>query len=257
MERRFYDDARRSLRIWPIKGKENSEIRENVEVFCSEALLLSGNLGIVKVERARSSPRGRAFLEVIVEFEDPFARDRVFACGPQLAGFRDDEGRPTCGLRLQIPQHLMGQFRTLESFAFVHRSRHKGEVRKHIKFDDANACLYIQIKHRKDDDWMTFSYEHAKMEQEKNNTKKTKRSFLFKTPEKAGDMDIDNDNDNLGDGGSDLGAARGLSGGGLSGGGAKSKNYANGSYIPAERDDCFNKDKGGWRPPARREEDVD
>ena len=119
--------------MWPIEGKEDAAIKENFRIFCQDALLLGkstiSELGIETVERTRSSPRGRPFLEIIVTFADNFARDRVFSCGPQLSEYRDEDGKPTCGIRLQIPGHLMGQFRTLESYAFAQRNQHgKGLV---------------------------------------------------------------------------------------------------------------------------------
>ena len=131
--------------MWPITGKDENEILAGVKDFCRNALGLGSDLGIAAVERARSSPRGQPYLEAVVEFEDNFSRDRVFSCGPQLASYRDNNNRPTCGLRLQIPGHLMGQFRALENFAYMHRTRHRGEVKKHIKFDDNNYLSLIHI----------------------------------------------------------------------------------------------------------------
>ena len=185
-ERKQFEKARKSVRIWPVEGTDTASLKTNVIDFCRNALLLQGELGITSVERARSSPRGRAFLEAIVEFEDNVARDRVFACGPQLAGYRDKENKPTCGLRLQIPSHLMGQFRVLESYAFKYRNKHnQGEVKKHVKFDDFNNELFVQIKHLKDDDWINVSYAQAKEECERTNASKVKKSFLFQSPDKS------------------------------------------------------------------------
>ena len=93
-ERTLYEAARRSLRIWPIPGETQDELVSGVTDFCHGALLLDKalSLGIEKVERVRSSPRGRPYLEVVVQFEDNFARDRILSSGPQLSGYRDPDG---------------------------------------------------------------------------------------------------------------------------------------------------------------------
>ena len=184
-ERRMFEKARRSLRIWPLKGETNEEIKEAVSDFCYNALLLpvNSNLGIESVARVRSSPRGQSFMEVVVVFEENYYRDKVLACGPKLAGYRDDDGRPTCGLRLQIPGHLMSQFKTLESFAFSKKRDFNGRIKKHIKFDDASGGLFIQMKHLDDQDWSNFSYDQALQEQEKGNARRVKKSLLLRSPE--------------------------------------------------------------------------
>ena len=183
-EKRMFQKARRSLRIWPLPGDTNDELLEAVKEFCHGALLLpkSSNLGIESVSRVRSSPRSQSFLEVVVTFEDNYMRDKILACGPKLAGYRDENGQPTCGLRLQIPGHLMGQFKTLENFAFAKKRAFNGQVKKHVKFGDIKECLYIQMKHLNDEEWSNFSYEQALEEQEKGNAKRVKKSLLLKSP---------------------------------------------------------------------------
>ena len=79
----------------------------------------------------------------------------------------------------------MSQFKTLEWYAFMQRNKHeKGDVKKYIKFDDANGSLFLQLKHYRDDEWVNISYDTAKSEQSKGNEKRTKKSFLFKSPSK-------------------------------------------------------------------------
>ena len=184
-EKRMFDKARRSLRIWPLGGENPEEIMEAVKDFCYNALLLpeTSNLGIEAVARVRSSPRGHSFKEVIVIFEDNYHRDRILACGPKLAGYRDDDRKPTCGIRLQIPGHLLQQFKVLENFAFARKRDFQGRIKKHIKFDDVGNCLFLQMKHLDDEEWSNFSYEQALAEQEKGNQKRIKKSLLLRSPE--------------------------------------------------------------------------
>ena len=113
----------------------------------------------------KSAPRGVAFLEVVVEFVDTYARDDVLLRGPALALYRDKENRPTAGIRLDIPSHLMGVFKTLESFAFALKRKHGVDFRKHIKFDDYEGTLYLQAGMKKDNEdtlWTNYSAEEAR-----------------------------------------------------------------------------------------------
>lgn len=127
-----FEKARRSLRIWPMEDNNGEEMMKSVKDFCYNALLINKDtdLGIESVSKVRSAPRGVAFMEVLVVFIDNFSRDRVFSSGPKLAGYRDEENKPTCGIRLHIPPHLMSQFKTLESFTSALRFKHGNQMKK-------------------------------------------------------------------------------------------------------------------------------
>ena len=124
-ERSAFLLSRRSLRIWPIEGENEKEIMEALVVFCCQALGAprKDELGIKRVQRVKSAPRGIAFLEVLVEFEDNFARDDILSRGPMLSEYRDTPNKPTAGIRLDIPGHLMGMFKALEAFGFALKRR--------------------------------------------------------------------------------------------------------------------------------------
>lgn len=145
--------SRKRLRLWPIAGEDNAEIMESVVVFCCQALGAprKDQLGIKTVSRVKSAPRGVAYLEVLVEFVDCYARDDILMRGPMLASYRDTAEKPTAGIRLDIPQHLMGSFKTLEAFGFGLKRRHGKGFRKHIKFDDYTEKLFIQVGMRRGD----------------------------------------------------------------------------------------------------------
>ena len=182
-------------------------------------------------------------MEILATFADNHARDRVFSCGPKLAGYREANGRPTCGLRLHIPGHLMAQFKILENFSNGLRSKHGPAMRKHIKFDEESECLFVQVKHDNDKDWVDFSVEQARAEREKGNESRAKNSFLFKSPT--------------------LDSVPGTVGG------AKRKerlltSTSNSNYTPAQRSQSTGGSQGGsdgqtqfagsWRPPTRDSE---
>ena len=181
-EENAFDVARRSIRIWPIDGKNKEEMMRNVDAFFREALGAnpgSDTYGVESIERARSAPRGRAYLETIVTFVDKHARDDIFARGPMLADYRDNEGKPTCGLRLHIPGFLMSTFKVLENFAFHLRKKHNGELTRYIKFDEYDRTLFLQVRHKRESDWVVFSPAQAKEELDKENTSKAQRSRLL------------------------------------------------------------------------------
>ena len=92
-ERVAFNKSRRSLRMWPIQGNSKEEIMESAVTFCCQALnARRESLGLISVVRTRSAPRGTAYMEIIAEFADNFARDDILSRGPMLAQYRDKEG---------------------------------------------------------------------------------------------------------------------------------------------------------------------
>ena len=74
-----------------------------------------------------------------------------------LAEYRDSNNKPTAGIRLDIPAHLMGRFKVLESFGFALKRRHGQSFRKHIKFDEFDSTLFIQVGIRKEEEEMQWT----------------------------------------------------------------------------------------------------
>ena len=168
-----FDVSLRSLLVWPIDGQTEEELRSNFEGFVSGALCLSAsNLGEYTIARERSAPKARAYLMVSVTLASKHVRDDVFSLGPDLAGFRDIENKPTCGLSLHIPAKLMPSFKTLENFAFYLRKKNQGNVKTHIKFDTYGRTLFLQARHVNDDEWSNFTVEQARQELSEKNTRK-------------------------------------------------------------------------------------
>lgn len=63
----------------------------------------------------------------------------------KLAACIDGAGHPTAGIRLEIPDELMDTFRLLSRFGTRLRARHGEGTKRHIKFDDQEAGLYMNI----------------------------------------------------------------------------------------------------------------
>ena len=165
---------------------------ESVVAFGCQALGAPrrDELGIKDIKRTKSAPRGVAFLEVIVQFVDMQARDDILMRGHMLAGYRSTDNKPTAGIRLEIPAHLMGAFKTLEAFGFALKRRHGNQLKKHIKFDDYDESLFIQVGLRKDKqetNWTTYTAGEAREGIKKLSAKKGPRFDYMASPEKEDD----------------------------------------------------------------------
>ena len=125
-------------------------------------------------------------MEVVAVFEDSYSRDYILMRGPMLSEYRDAKMKPTAGIRLDIPNHLMGVFKTLESFGFALRRKHGGQLKKHIKLDEFSETLYIQVGIKKDDDsqtdWTDYTAEEAKNGLKQLNAKKAPRFDFLASP---------------------------------------------------------------------------
>ena len=73
----------------------------------------------------------------------------------------------------------MSTFKTLENFAFQLKKRNNGDLTKYIKFDEFQRSMYLQVRHRRESDWITFTAEQARREMDKENNQKTQRSRIL------------------------------------------------------------------------------
>ena len=89
-------------------------------------------------------------------------RDAVASHGKDLACFKNNEGWPTAGLRLEYPGHLADDFRTLEWYGREMRLKHGRGTRRNIKFDDEEETLYIDACLPDTDYWHRINPSEAK-----------------------------------------------------------------------------------------------
>ena len=228
--------SRRRLRVWPIEGNNEDELKKATLAFCCQALGAprKDEIGITKITRVKSAPRGIAFLEVLVEFTDNYARDDILMRGPMLSGYRDDKGKPTAGIRLDIPPHLMAVFKTLEAFGFGLKRRHP-TLRKHIKFDEYAESLFIQVglkKEGEDVDWTSYTPEEARTGLKKLNQRNGPRFDFLASPPGGDNVELPpvrRRNENV-----------------------KEKSHTAYPWKPPQRQSTSGTE---WRPPTRTEED--
>lgn len=79
-----------------------------------------------------------------------------------LASKIDRDGKPTAGIRLEVPPELDGMFRLLSRFGTGLRARHGSGTKRHIQFDDFTGSLYTNIKLPGDKAWTKVTAQMAK-----------------------------------------------------------------------------------------------
>ena len=186
--------ARRSVRLWPVTGSSEEEMWEGVGEFIHDVLMVStrgvGQDDIESIRRPQGpAPPGTGDRkEVIVTFYDKWKRDTVVASSPNLSEMIDQAGRPTAGVRLEIPEELEDTFRMLNRFGTRLRARHGAGTKRHIKFDDFTGSLFTNIKLPGDDKWSRITADMARedlqasLQEENNCTKKRLATKLVPGP---------------------------------------------------------------------------
>ena len=139
-----FDLARRSLRLWPVPGTDMDLMKEALR-FIQEKLKVPDTVFRItdfeRVRRMMAPKKSNVNHEVSVVFKTKIIRDGVSSYGRSLAQYKDDNGWPTAGLRLEYPAHLAQDFRCLEWYGREMRVSHGQGTRRNIKFDDEDESL--------------------------------------------------------------------------------------------------------------------
>ena len=161
-----YDKARRSLRVWPIKGNDDDELDANFRDFAIEALQLTPesirNTKYASIIRVRNSPTANVFLEVCVTFQTVEERDFYLSRARLLAEFKDDQGRSQAGIRLDIPPFLMSTFKILNGHGHEIRNMHGRDTKRYIKFDEDRLTLMLEVRLPSSSKWIRITPEQAR-----------------------------------------------------------------------------------------------
>ena len=174
--------ARRCLRIWPIRGKDEQELWQEVGNFIHGVLKVPaseiGEENIEEIRRTRKARSGALIQdEVIVVFADSDLRDSVSGYARNLAECRDKNNKPTAGIRIEVPVHLRGAFKLLESHGRLLRERYGEELKRHIKFDDYEESFYLSVKLPDEESWRRISpaFAHRQLEAIENDSETKQR----------------------------------------------------------------------------------
>ena len=153
-----YWKARKSLRMWPIKG-EGEEMMADLQKFLAQRLRLGEDvLADAEDCRIRRVPRGQNSgiqWEAAVEFPTVDLRDVVRAAAFNLAGYED------CGIRLEIAHHLMPNFRALSRASYKLKQKFSA-CKRNIKYEDEKADLVLDFKTSPTTNWRRLHPEQAR-----------------------------------------------------------------------------------------------
>lgn len=170
--------SRRSIRCWPVHGKQNNEMRSSLMKFFEEKLKIpSGIVFDQDVETIRRAVNGSRFSkvvdEVIVVFNSVGIRDTVTSYARNLAAWVDDKNDPLAGIRLEIPDHLAGIHKNLKIYGGLLRKEHGVGLKRNIRFDDTALTLHMDVKLPGSDDWINVDNEMAKEARQENDRSAT------------------------------------------------------------------------------------
>lgn len=152
-----YLEARRSIRLWPVPGLSEDDLWGGVGEFLHGPLAIDATEicqdDIEGVRRVGQQNGGLVNDEVVVTFRTKEIRDLVAVSAANLATAVDPGGRPTAGVRIEVPEELRDTFRLLSRFGTRLRARHGTGLKRHIKFDDFCGSLYVNVKLPGDEKW--------------------------------------------------------------------------------------------------------
>ena len=154
--------ARRSLRLWPVDGQDEEMWRLTGEFIASKLCLQVTEDKIEDVYRPSMKSGPGVLNEVVVVFVLASTRDMVMGASAKLAPYVDGSGKPTAGIRIQVPSALKSHFGVLFRYGQVLRTRHGIGFRRHIKFNDIDRALFLNVKLPGDETWSRVSYEVAR-----------------------------------------------------------------------------------------------
>ena len=187
-----YLTARRSVRLWPVEGHNDDELWEGVGEFLHGTLAINETdvcqEDIETITRVIGGNGHTEKNEVMVRNFDKLKRDLVVSSSPNLAKEVDRDGKPTAGIRFEIPSELTDTFRLLHRFGTRLRARHGVGTKRHIKFDDFCGSLYANIKLPGDSSWTRVTPDMARedlcasMREENEHTQKRLAAKLVPGP---------------------------------------------------------------------------
>lgn len=190
-----YERAKRTLRLWPVRGLNKEEMLNNLCCFLRDIMRSDPieRSQIKSIKRTTAGRRSKAHNVVEVEMDCSQTRDTINRCASNLAGAIDAKGNPTAGVMIEIPDHLVPDFNVLQRYGYMCRSRYGRSLKRNIRLCDEEKGVKLDIKFPWEDDWMKMSPDFVRQllreEQEKENMRLRERlsqsSYNFLSKEKA------------------------------------------------------------------------
>ena len=170
-----YWNCRRAVRIWPVDCSSEASMWAGVSEFFFDRLLIPPSdlpqEAVDSITKVLPGRRKRKIEnEVIVKLNSVQLRDMIVSYAPNLRAWRDKDGsvQSATGIRLEIPDHLMAVFKTLERYGFYMKDKFKDGFHRHIRFDDMNMSLVIDYALPGEDKWHHTDFENAREELRSN-----------------------------------------------------------------------------------------
>ena len=191
--RKQYEKSRRSLRLWPIQGNNDDEMREEVEAFLAGALLFSSEeiteFGIGHIRRIPPTRNNMTGIrqEVCVTFATVEARDTISRKGFLLSSYVTPDLKPTAGMRMDVPPFLMSTFNLLRGMGFDLRRQHGKGTRKYVKFDDTRCDLFLEVRPEGSTSWIRIDSDMAREHRRENDQKSLRRLLQHNFTSSAAD----------------------------------------------------------------------
>ena len=108
--------------------------------------------------------RGSSSEEVIVIFRDVDTHDLACSHARNLGEQIVAPGEKKSNIRLDIPAHLLETFRTLDKHGHLLKQKYGQHLRRHVRFDDENLSLYLDVRKNSSSPWERIMPEQARHE---------------------------------------------------------------------------------------------
>ena len=175
-----YVVARKAILLWPVAGDNLESIIKEMVRFIREKMRVSEqdcpNSSIRMARRMKAVKRSIVSHEVVINFEDVQTRDLVASHSKNLADFKNPDGTPSAGTRIEYPGHLGPHFRNLDWYGRHMRFKHGTGTKRNIIFDDEEETLVIDVCLPGETYWHGVSNDQAKVFKEKVNKSRQDQS---------------------------------------------------------------------------------
>ena len=141
--------------------------------------------------------RGREdHAEVVVLFADIETRDRIASYARNLGQFVDGKGKPTAGIRYEIPDHLTGVHRTLLQYghALWTKNNKSADFKRNVRFDDTSMTFCLDVKLPGKTTWLSVTHERAAKERKHSQNNEQEEDLLSLGPVVIGEPTMSAEN---------------------------------------------------------------
>ena len=162
-----YERARSSLVFYPIPGETNDEMLKALQVFLTKGMKIPKEelkrSDIALTRRVRTTRNARARKELLVLFTDQEIRDFVLSHARNLSGHIDSNKKPTAGVRIEVPTHLLNVKRSFDEYGYMLKMELGNSFKRNVRYDDTNRTLVMDVKYPGEGNkWDRITYEQAR-----------------------------------------------------------------------------------------------